>query len=30
VVSDASHIARGYDGFAAKLRGIGADIDAHP
>ncbi len=27
VVSDASHIARGYADFAAKLRGIGADVE---
>lgn len=29
VVSDASHIARGYDGFVDKLRGLCADIAAH-
>jgi UDP-N-acetylglucosamine 1-carboxyvinyltransferase len=28
LVSDASHIARGYEDFAGKLRAVGADITA--
>ncbi len=28
VISDAGHVARGYDRFAEKLRSIGADVDA--
>jgi UDP-N-acetylglucosamine 1-carboxyvinyltransferase len=30
VVSDASHVARGYDDLAAKLSGLGADIELVP
>lgn len=28
VISDADHVARGYDRFAEKLRSLGADVDA--
>jgi UDP-N-acetylglucosamine 1-carboxyvinyltransferase len=28
VISEAHHVARGYDRFAEKLRSIGADVDA--
>ena len=30
VVADAEHIARGYDDIVGKLRGVGADLTAHP
>src|SRR5947209_551461 len=30
VVSDASHIARGYENLPGKLRAVGADIDVSP
>ena len=28
MVADADHIARGYERFVGKLRGVGADVDA--